>query len=281
MGQSGVNVLKITKMHGLGNDFVVVREKNVTGTDLSDMAVKICARKLGVGADGLIVVCPSGKADVRMRIFNADGSEAEMCGNGIRCFAKYVYENGIVCKENMTVETLAGIMSPRLAVHEGKVVSVCVDMGEAFLDASSIPVVEGVDPQDFDIDVAGKAVNICAVLVGVPHAVVFVDDIVLNDVTGIGPEIEKHVAFPKNTNVDFVKVIDRNTIEIKTWERGAGLTLACGTGSCASAVAAKLRGYCDNKTEVRHETGSLVIELRDNKVYMSGPAKTVFSGELA
>lgn len=271
--------MQITKMHGLGNDFVVIEEQNVAEQNLGLLAKKICTRKLNVGADGLIVVCDSNVADVRMRIFNSDGSEAEMCGNGIRCFSKYVYEHGLVSSESLSVETLAGIMYPVLEVKDGMVVSVKVNMGHSVLAAKDIPVREDKSPQNFEIDVEGKKFNISAVLVGVPHAVVFVDSINLDEVVQYGALIEKHVVFPKNTNVDFVRIINDSQIEIRTWERGAGLTLACGTGSCASAVAANLRGFCGNTVEVQHKVGNLIIEIKDGNVFMTGPAETVFSGE--
>ena len=277
----GVCVLKITKMHGLGNDFIMVMEQDVKGLDIVSFTKKVCERKLNVGADGVIIVCESDKADTRMRIINADGSEAEMCGNGIRCFAKFVYENGIVAKTDMTVETLAGIMTPKLILDGDKVASVTVDMGSAFLENEDIPVIKGVDAQNFDIEVLGEKINICAVLVGVPHAIVFTDDISDETASKFGPLIEKHDCFPKNANVDFVKVKDDKTLLIKTWERGAGLTLACGTGCCSAAVAANLRGYCGNEIEVKNTVGSLFIELKNNRVYMSGEAANVFCGELA
>lgn len=268
-------------MHGLGNDFVVVEQKDVSGADLADFSKKVCTRRLGAGADGVIVVCPSEKADVRMRIFNANGTEAEMCGNGIRCFAKYVYENGIVDKENFTVETLAGIMKPGMDIRGGSVFSVRVDMGKALFSGESLPRPDDVgDIKDFNLDIGDRTVNICAVLVGVPHAVVFVPEIKEEDVLSLGPAIEKHSVFPCGTNVDFVKAADKSTLYIKTWERGAGLTLACGTGSCAAAVAANIRGITGKKVTVRHKAGDLEIELTDDKVYMSGPAEAVYAGEL-
>ena len=272
--------MKITKMHGLGNDFIMVMENDVKDTDIAAFTKKVCERKLNVGADGVIVVCASSSCDTKMRIFNADGSEAEMCGNGIRCFAKFVYEEGIVKKEAMSVETLAGVMTPKLHAENGIVRSVTVDMGSAFLKNEDIPVFPGIDAQNFDIEVLGEKVNVCAVLVGVPHAIVFTDDVSDEHASLFGPLIEKHDVFPKNANVDFVKVLDENTLVIKTWERGAGLTLACGTGCCSAAVAAHLRGFCKDKIEVKNTVGSLFIELKDNKVYMSGEAANVFCGEL-
>ena len=269
----------VTKMHGLGNDFVVVGESAVKGMDLTDLTRRICHRRLGIGADGLIVVCPSDACDIRMRIIHADGSEAEMCGNGIRCFAKYVYENGIVKKEDIAVETLAGTVSPHLHISGGKVEGVTVDMGRPYFRNDEIPVTEGIDPQDFTIEAGGREFGLCSVLVGVPHTMFFTDDADDGFVETYGPLIEKHDVFPRNTNVNFAKVIDRETIELRTWERGCGRTLACGTGSCATAVAANHKGYCGNRVEIINSVGSLIIELKDDKVFMSGPAETVFAGQ--
>ena len=275
----GDYALLITKMHGLGNDFVVVEESEVKGLDITELTRQICHRRLGAGADGLIIVCPSDTCDIRMRIINADGSEAEMCGNGIRCFAKYVYEKGIVGTEDFTVETLAGTIRPRLCVKDGKVESVTVDMGVPYFKNAEIPVIDGVDPQNLHIEAGGKEFDLVTVLVGVPHTVFFTKSADDDLVSGFGPLIEKHDVFPRNTNVNFAEVIDEGTIRLKTWERGCGRTLACGTGSCATAVAANLKGYCGEKVEIINSVGSLFIELKDGRVYMSGPAETVYTGQ--
>jgi diaminopimelate epimerase len=267
--------MKITKMHGLGNDFIITEE----AVDYHAAAVSLCRRRLAVGADGLIAVCPSDKADIRMRIINSDGSEAEMCGNGIRCFARYIYDRGIVKKENMEIETLAGIMKPQLITEGGEVKGVRVDMGVAELTPEAIPVLTDT-PMDFEVPVGGRRFSMSAVLVGVPHAVVFCDSLEDIEVEKVGPQIEKHYLFPRNINVDFVEVVDGETVKMDTWERGAGRTLACGTGACSVAFVAKRKGFTGDRLRVQLEAGELLIEqVPDGHIFMTGPAEYVFTGE--
>lgn len=275
-----MNPIEFTKMHGLGNDFIFMHTINPEHYDLSKLAITLCDRRLGIGADGIILVLPSEKADIRMRIINSDGSEANMCGNAIRCFAKYVNENKLLDKEKFTIETFAGTIIPELNITSGKVTSVRVDMGEPQLERAAIPMT---GPNNKVIDeqllVNGHNFSITSLLMGVPHTMVFVDDAEKIDVTGIGPQIEKHQSFPKGTNVNFVKVLNSGEIKIRTWERGAGATLACGTGCCASAVASILNNKTARKVTVHVAVGSLLIEwAEDNHVYMTGPAETVFKG---
>lgn len=272
--------MTFTKMHGLGNDFLVF-EDDGQNRDWPKLAINLCRRRLSVGADGILVVLPSESADVRMRIFNADGSEAEMCGNGIRCFAKYVYERGIAPKLQMTVETLAGVMVPRLKLAEGKVTEVTVDMGIPYFERARIPMTGEGSAFDVPITAAGQAVIVSALLMGVPHAVMQVQNIDALDAAELGPAIETHPLFPKKTNVNFAEVIDREHIRVLTWERGAGLTLACGTGSCASVVALHQKGIVGRCVYVQLAAGQLFIEvLEDGRVMMTGPAQDVYTASL-
>ncbi len=272
--------MEFTKMHGLGNDFLIFDDDGM-GTDYSALAKKLCCRRLSVGADGIMVVLPSLCADIRMRIINADGSEAEMCGNGIRCFAKYVYERGIVTKEDMTVETLAGIMKPRLIIKDGKVTEVCVDMGKPSFERETIPMNGEDSGFDVVIEAGGQNVSVSALLMGVPHTIMQTEDIDALDTTALGPAIERHPIFPKKTNVNFVQVIDDENLRVLTWERGAGFTLACGTGSCASVVAMYKKGLIGRKASVHLAAGSLFIEyLDDDRVIMTGPAEEVYTATL-
>lgn len=273
--------MNFVKMHGLGNDFVFLEDKEGREKDYTVLAKEMCDRHTGIGADGLIVTVPSTVADVCMRIINADGSEAEMCGNGIRCFAKYVYEQGIITKKEFTVETLGGIMKPALHVKDGTVVSVTIDMGIPKLERSAIPM-EGpkgeVKWEEFTVD--GVTYHINSMYLGVPHTMVWVDEVTQVDLPVLGRKIETHPAFPKKTNVNFVQLVDDHTIRVRTWERGAGATLACGTGSCASAVAAFLNGMTKREVDVELYLGTLHIEYReeDGRVYMTGPAEVSFTG---
>ncbi|KHO62622.1 diaminopimelate epimerase [Thermoanaerobacter sp. YS13] len=272
--------MKFTKMHGLGNDFIVIEA--LENVDYSELAIKLCDRHFGIGADGLLVVEPSGIADIRMRIFNADGSEAEMCGNGSRCFAKYVYERGIVKKEKMAVETLAGVIMPEVFVENGKVESVKVYMGNPIFEASKIPVKS--DKQKFinePVKIEGKVYKLTSLRVGVPHTIVFVESLDENMIKELGPKIEKSSLFPQGTNVDFVKVEDKENISVRTWERGVGLTLACGSGACASAVASAVLGKTERNVNVHFKAGKLLVEwLEDNSIYLSGSVEEVFRGEI-
>jgi len=272
--------MQITKMHGLGNDFVMYSPKKEKDRDYAAIAKAVCARRTSVGADGLIVVLPSKNCDVRMRIFNADGSEAEMCGNGIRCFAKYAYEKGIIKKTEMTVETLAGTIRPKIIVEQDMAVAVAVDMGKPVFEPDLIPTkIPKADVMRDEIVVDGRTFDIACLNSGVPHTMVFVDKIVLEDMLTFGPKLEKHELFPKNTNVNFVEVLDKNNIKVSTWERGAGKTMACGTGCCAAVVACARRGLTERAVTVKLEAGNLEIEyLQDETMMMTGPAETVFEG---
>ena len=274
--------MKITKMHGLGNDFIVFFDEGTIELDVTDMAQRLCDRHTGIGADGLVIVMPSEVADVRMRIINSDGSEAEMCGNGIRCFAKYAYDRKIITKDIFTVETLAGIMTPEIIAEDGVAKLVKVNMGKPTFTASAIPMaVEAEKVIDYTIDVDGTFYVVSSVLLGVPHTEVFVDDVQTVPLTVLGPKIEKHPLFPKGTNVNFVQVVNENTVKVRTWERGAGATLACGTGSCSSAVMAHEKGLTGRSVDVELYLGTLHIDYdEDGTVYMTGPAAEVFSLEL-
>jgi len=272
--------MEFTKMHGLGNDFLVFVD-NGTGTDWNALAQNVCRRRLSVGADGILIVLPSSTADIRMRIINADGSEAEMCGNGIRCFAKYVYERGIVKKEALTVETLAGIMKPSLKILDGKVTDVSVDMGKPSFERESIPMDGKGSAFEVNFIAEGQNVTVSAMLMGVPHAVMLTEDIDALDTATLGPAIERHHLFPKKINVNFVQVLDRENIRVLTWERGAGFTLACGTGCCASVVAMYKKELIERKTCVHLSAGCLFVDyLEDDRVIMTGAAQEVYTAVL-
>lgn len=272
--------MRFSKMHGLGNDFILF-ESSEPERDFSREAIRLCHRQTGIGGDGIIAVLPSSRADLRMRIINCDGSEAEMCGNGIRCFAKYVYELGLIRRDTFTIETNAGIMRPRLLVERGKVTKVKVDMGEPKLDRKLIPM-EG--PGGMVIDeplmVDGVPWRITSMNMTIPHTITFVPQVKEETVLTIGPKIEKHEKFPKRTNISFVQIIDEKTIRARTWERGAGATLACGSGACACAVASFLNGKTERNVTVKLLLGDLFIEYtKDGTVYMTGPAEEAFRGE--
>ena len=274
--------MKFTKWQGTGNDFVIVNGFEETIVDYSAKAIELCDRHFGIGADGLILVLPSAIADFRMRIFNSDGGEAEMCGNGIRCFARYVYENGLLDKTELSVETLAGIIRPKLLPADGKETLVCVDMGEPRLNRGEIPMTGEPAGRVIDVPlvVGGADYRITCVSMGNPHCVIFTDAVEELDLPILGRPIEGHPWFPRKTNVEFVKVLDRQNLRMRVWERGAGVTLACGTGTCATVVAAVLNGKTDRKVRVRLDGGELLVEWRDdNHVYMTGPAVEVFRGE--
>lgn len=270
--------MKVTKMHGLGNDFIVFSDPEGADKDYSQAAIKWCDRRTGIGADGLVIILPSDKADIRMRIINADGSEAEMCGNGIRCFAKYAYDHKEIDKTAFTIETLAGIMKPTLTIEGGQVKSVTVDMGKPFFSPQDIPMkVNGHKVLQQSLQIDGQNVEVASVLLGVPHTEVFVDNITIAPVSSQGPLIETHPLFPRKTNVNYVEVVNDHHIKVRTWERGAGATLACGTGSCASAVMAFEKGYTGREVDVELYLGTLHISYQeDGTVLMTGPAQEVF-----
>lgn len=275
--------MKFTKMQGLGNDYVYVNCLKEKIQNPSELAKKISDRHFGVGADGLIMINPSDKADFEMEMYNADGSRGEMCGNGIRCVGKYVYDYGLTDKTNISVETLGGIKHLELYVEEGKVVRVKVDMGHPILKPSEIPVVaDGDRAVDEPIEVEGKEYRMTCVSMGNPHAVIFVDtDVKELPLEIIGPKFENHERFPNRVNTEFVRVIDRHTAQMRVWERGSGETLACGTGACAVAVACALNGLAEDEMTVQLLGGDLEIQWEKNSdtVYMTGPAEVVFDGE--
>ena len=274
-------------MHGLGNDFILIDCINKSLGDssfLSYLAKKLCDRNFGIGADGLILILPSSKAEIQMRIFNYDGSEAQMCGNGIRCFAKYAYENKLVSKNKFTVETLAGIITPKLIFQDKEISGIKVDMGTPKLKRREIPM-EGEDTSTVMDEVlkinTEQTFKITCVSMGNPHCIIFVDDVQSIPIDEIGPKIENHPLFPEKTNVEFIQVLNRKEINFRVWERGVGETLACGTGACAALVAAVLNKKTDRKATIHLPGGDLNIQWADDGyVYMTGPAELVFRGEM-
>ncbi|OQB16038.1 MAG: Diaminopimelate epimerase [Firmicutes bacterium ADurb.Bin193] len=274
--------MKFTKMHGAGNDYIYVNCFLETVNDASALAVAMSDRHFGVGSDGLVLIMPSSVADFRMRMYNSDGSEAEMCGNASRCVGKYVYDNRMTDKTEITLETLAGIKRLKLHIKDGLVSAVTVDMGEPVLKPSQIPVdAEGDDFINRIIKVDNAEYAVTCVSMGNPHAVVYMDEINSLKIEKIGPKFENHPMFPRRINTEFVKVIDRNTLQMRVWERGAGETLACGTGACAVLVSSVLNNLTDRKATVKLLGGDLLIEWneKDNRVYMTGEAVKVFEGE--
>lgn len=272
--------IPFVKMHGLGNDFVMVDSRKKPTPGLKRKAKAICDRRFGIGCDQLIEILPSKKADWRMRIFNADGSEVEMCGNGIRAFAKYLWDRKdkkIMKNGAITVETLAGIIRPVMKKNG----MVEVDMGEPVLDGRSVPTIFDGQVKDKALKAGGENYSITAVSMGNPHCVIFTDDVDKVNLEGEGPLLERHEAFPNRTNVEFVQVVSKSRVKARVWERGSGITLACGTGACAVAVASALHGKTGRKTRVDLPGGSLAIEwTKENRVLMTGPATEVFSGTI-
>ena len=273
--------MQFWKMHGLGNDFIVVdnRDGTISEAEAAGLAARLCERRLSVGADGLLLLSNSAVADVKMWIFNADGSEAEMCGNGIRCFAKYCYENGIVKKTEFTVETLAGSKQVWLNVKNDAVQAVRVDMGTAEWERSKIPMQGQGDCVNCDLRVDEENYKVTCLSMGNPHCVIFVENVDKFPVEHVGPLIENHEAFPKRTNAEFVQVLGMNELKVRVWERGCGETLACGTGACAAAVAANRLGKVGGKVKVYLAGGDLRVDIAE-RVMMTGPAEKVFEGKL-
>jgi diaminopimelate epimerase len=272
--------IAFTKMHGLGNDFIVIdcRDEAVSRrlAPIGEISKRLCHRRFGIGADQVLLLHNSDRADFGMRIFNADGSEVEMCGNGIRCVAKYIWDRGFSYKDALDVETVAGIIRPE---KSGDLVR--VDMGEPVLEGRKIPVNHDGQVKDFPLKIGDREFKITCVSMGNPHAVIAVEDAARFDVAKYGPLIEHDGFFPKRTNVEFIHVIDRGRIRMRVWERGAGETMACGTGASAAAVAANLKGLADRRVAVVLNGGELLIEWReDNHVYMVGPAVEVFEGSV-
>lgn len=273
--------MKFTKMHGLGNDYVYVNCFEEKIDNPPAVARFVSDRHFGIGSDGLIMINPSKTADFEMEMYNADGSRGEMCGNGIRCVAKYVYDYGLTDKTQISVETLGGIKYLDITVEDGKVSLVKVDMGKPELEADLIPIIsEREQVIDEPIEVDGKEYHMTGVSMGNPHAVIYVDDVKGLDLEKIGPKFENHERFPKRINTEFVHCIDRQTVEMRVWERGSGETLACGTGACAVAVSSILNNLTDTQVTVKLLGGDLQIEWdrEKNHVFMTGPAKVVFDG---
>ncbi len=275
--------MRFTKMQGCGNDYIYVDcFRQPMPHDPPGLSRAISDRHFGVGGDGLILICPSEKADARMRMYNADGSEAEMCGNGVRCVAKFVYDHGLVRKSPLTIETGRGVLTLELTISGGQVRQVRVDMGEPILNADRIPTtLSGDPPLEAPLEVAGQALCVTCVSMGNPHCITFVDEITNAHVLGLGPKIEQHPAFPRRVNAEFVRVNRPDDVTMRVWERGSGETLACGTGACAVAVAGHLSGRTQRRITAHLPGGDLQLEWSeaDNHVYMTGPAVEVFSGE--
>ena len=275
--------MKFTKMHGIGNDYVYVNCFEESVKNPAEVSKFVSDRHFGIGSDGLILISPSAIADFRMNIYNADGSQAEMCGNGIRCVAKYVYDYGLTDKTEISVETLAGIKYLRLQVENGKVASVEVNMGAPILEPKEIPVaVEESPVVNVPVEVKGKIYHMTCVSMGNPHAIIFMNNVKDLDIAAIGPYFENHTVFPKRTNTEFVEVLDRNTVNMRVWERGSDETLACGTGAGATTVACILNDKTENEVTVHLLGGDLKIrwDREANQVYMTGPATVVFDGEI-
>lgn len=276
--------MKFTKMHGAGNDYIYINCFEETVKNPEKLAIKVSDRHFGIGSDGLILISPSDKADFKMNIYNADGSEGMMCGNGIRCVSKYVYDNGMTDKDEISVETRSGIKLIKMNVENGKVVSARVNMGEPILEAEKIPTKfdgKNVIRQKLAID--EKEYEVTCVSMGNPHCIVYVDDVKNIDLEKIGPKFENNGMFPERINTEFVHVVSDTELDMRVWERGSGETLACGTGSCAVTVASVLCGYCKRNTEIKINLlgGTLTDIWTDGgDVYMTGPAATVCTGEI-
>ncbi|MUG85827.1 diaminopimelate epimerase [Paenibacillus timonensis] len=276
--------MEFTKMHGLGNDFLVFYGEQQLPDNVSELAIQWCDRYFGVGGDGLVFILPSEKADFRMRIINSDGTEAEQCGNAIRCVSKYLYDHRLVDKTDVTIETLgAGVQQVTLQVEDGAVKTVRVDMGQPILDGLAVPTTLDQQPVlSQPIETSGREFTFTAVSMGNPHCVIYVDDAPNFDLATWGPKLEVHPFFPRKINVEFATVTNRQRVEMRVWERGAGPTLACGTGACATLVSSVLNGLTDRAAWIGLKGGDLFIEWdeRDNHVYMTGPAEEVYKGSI-
>ena len=273
--------IEFTKMHGCGNDYIYINcfDKEIEYPER--LSVTLSDRHFGIGGDGIVLICKSDVTDAKMRMFNIDGSEGKMCGNAIRCVGKYIYDNGIAKKNPLTIETLSGIKTLGINTENGLVSTVRVDMGKAELEPSRIPVnLPGEQIVNYPLNIKDNICHVTCVSMGNPHAVVFCDDVAGLNLAGIGPLFENHEIFPERVNTEFVKIIDKNTIEMRVWERGSGETLACGTGACAAAVAAVLNGYCskDEDIHVLLLGGELTINYTNETVYMTGGCTRVFEG---
>lgn len=272
--------MNFTKMHGLGNDFIIIENMDGAKQNLKELAVKVCDRHAGIGADGILVIEKSKVSDIKMIIINSDGSEAEMCGNGVRCFARYVYDKGIVNKKQINVETLAGTMIAEINDDDSNNVTIKINMGVPYFDKESIPFVGEENNMNYTITVEDRTYKASTILMGVPHTIVYVDKIDDEEIINYGRKIEKLSIFPHGTNVNFVKVLDKDNIELKTWERGAGLTLACGTGTCASVVASHLNELTNSTVAAKLALGTLNITYNNENVFMSGPAEYICQGTI-
>ncbi|GGA08658.1 diaminopimelate epimerase [Paenibacillus marchantiophytorum] len=276
--------MNFSKLHGLGNDFIVIAGHHELPTDVDQLAIRLCNRFFGIGADGLVYILPSEQADFKMRIINSDGTEAEQCGNAIRCVSKYVYDHGLIDRTEITVETLgAGVQQVQLNLQDGKVSTVRVDMGQPILNGLQVPTtVDEAQVVHHPIEVDGREFHFTAVSMGNPHCVIYVEDAVNFDLAAWGPKLEVHPMFPRKVNVEFVTVRDRAYTDMRVWERGAGPTLACGTGACATLVSSVLNGLTDREATVSLKGGDLFIEWNeaDNHVYMTGPAEEVYTGTI-
>ncbi|WP_342599031.1 diaminopimelate epimerase [Psychrobacillus sp. FSL H8-0483] len=274
--------IPFTKMHGCGNDYIYINCFEHPIDHPEQLSRVISDRHFGIGGDGIVLICPSDVADAKMRMFNIDGSEGKMCGNAIRCVAKYVYDHNIATKETLEIDTLSGIKIIELHVENGKMVSATVDMGSPILDPSTIPVL--VEDQEvlinYSLLIEDTSYSITTVSMGNPHCVIFSDDIESINLPITGPKFEHHPMFPESVNTEFIQIENRNTLHMRVWERGSGETLACGTGACAAVVAAVLNGHCDKDTDivVKLRGGDLIIRYTDDSVYMTGPATKVFDG---
>jgi len=275
-------VMKFTRMHGAGNDYVYVNcFEPVELGDVAQTARLISDRHFGVGGDGLVLIGPSDQADARMRMYNADGSEAEMCGNAVRCVAKFIHDRGIVPKDELTIETGRGVLTLQCFSDNGKIDRVRVNMAEPILHSAAIPTeLPGDPPVNASLQVSGRTLEVTCVSMGNPHAVTFVDEVNDDWVLNVGPQIEVHDAFPRKTNAEFIQVVSPREIIMRVWERGSGETLACGTGACASVVAGVLAGHLERRAIVHLRGGDLEIEWAESgEVYMTGPATEICTGE--
>lgn len=280
--------MKFTKMQGIGNDYIYINNLDGKIKNENELAVKLSDRHFGIGSDGIILICKSSIADFKMRIINSDGSEAEMCGNGIRCVGKYVYDKGLTNKTELSIETLAGIKYLTLTLEDNKVSKVTVDMGEPILEKDKIPVKfsskddnRKIEFVKIDKEIEKEKINLTCVSMGNPHAVCFMKNVDSLNIEKYGKRIENDDRFPNKTNTEFVEIINKNTIKMRVWERGVGETLACGTGACASVCAAILNNYTNREVKVMLLGGTLEIKWdKDNHIYMTGPAVTVFEGEI-
>lgn len=269
------------KYHGLGNDFILTEDPDGLVAASPERAVRLCDRHTGIGADGWMLIRPSDTCDIQMFLYNSDGSTAEMCGNGLRCFAKHVYDRRLVFKPDFTVETLAGVMEVHVTEQNGSAALITANIGRPSFDRASIPMVgDGICCRE-TVKVLDRELTFSACLMGVPHVVVFGTDFDDAQVLQYGPPMETHPLFPRKANINFVNILDRHTVEVRTWERGCGRTLACGTGSCATAALCAREGYTGSEVEIRLQEGSLQIRVTDDGMIMTGPAALAFEGDTA